>query len=143
MSRRAVSLADLPACVRAKIAPKRRVSKNAVLKQLRAVSQASKRDAFFAMLRNNRLPVPAAEHRFHDKRMWRFDYAWPAQKIALEVEGGIWTQGRHTRGKGVLADMLKYNAAAVLGWRLLRCTPDQLDGLGIQEALRKVLKNSQ
>lgn len=140
MSRRSIALADLPPAVRAKIQPKRRATKSAVLKQLRDASQAATRDAFYAMLKRNKLPTPVTEFRFHGERMWRFDYAWPPQKIALEVEGGIWTQGRHTRGKGVLGDMQKYNAAAVLGWRLLRCTPDQLDGLGIQEALRKVLR---
>jgi hypothetical protein len=137
---RAIRLADLPPAVRLKIGKPRKSSKSAVLKELRAASAAQKRDAFFSMLTRNRLPKPVAEHRFHAERMWRFDYAWIDAKIALEVEGGIWTQGRHTRGKGVLADMQKYNAAAVLGWRLLRCTPDQLDGLGIQEALRKVLR---
>lgn len=140
MSRRAISLAELPASVRAKVAPTRRVTRSAVLKQLREATQAMRRDAFFAMLKRSRLSMPETEYQFHDKRLWRFDYAWPSYKIAVEVEGGIWTQGRHTRGKGVLGDMQKYNAAAVLGWRLLRCTPDQLDGLGMQEALRKVLR---
>lgn len=73
---------------------------------------------------------PVTEHRFHGARKWRFDYAWVAEKIALEVEGGIWTQGRHTRGAGFLADMEKYNAAVLLGWRVLRTTPDKLaDGV--------------
>lgn len=63
------------------------------------------------------------EYRFHPRRKWRFDYAIPAHKIAIEVEGGVWTRGRHTRPKGFLGDMDKYNAAAVMGWRLLRCTP--------------------
>ena len=73
---------------------------------------------------------PEPELRFHPHRKWRFDYAWVAEKIALEVEGGIWTQGRHTRGAGFLADMEKYNAAVLLGWRVLRTTPDKLaDGV--------------
>lgn len=72
------------------------------------------------------LPAPVREHRFHPDRKWRFDYAWPAVKVALEVEGGIWTRGRHTRPKGFLADIEKYNAAAVMGWRVLRCTPETL-----------------
>ena len=48
------------------------------------------------------------------------------KKIALEVEGGIWIQGRHSRGAGMLKDMEKYNAAAAAGWRLFRTTPKQL-----------------
>lgn len=66
------------------------------------------------------------EYIFHPTRKWRFDYAVPAWRIALEVEGGVHTGGRHIRPKGFLGDMEKYNAAAVLGWRVLRCVPDQL-----------------
>ena len=40
------------------------------------------------------------EHRFDAVRGWRFDFAFPATKWALEVEGGTWSGGRHTRGKG-------------------------------------------
>lgn len=66
------------------------------------------------------------EMRFHPKRMWRFDYAIPEHMIAIEVEGGVWTGGRHTRPKGFLGDIEKYNTATVMGWRLLRTTPEEL-----------------
>jgi len=64
------------------------------------------------------------EFRFHLTRKWRFDYAHPVLKIALEVEGGVWSGGRHTRGKGFLGDVEKYNAAAAAGWAVFRCTTD-------------------
>lgn len=67
------------------------------------------------------------EHRFHPDRRWRFDYADPKHKVAIELEGGIWIRGRHNRGKGYIQDTKKYNAAAVLGWRILRyCTVDDI-----------------
>lgn len=66
------------------------------------------------------------EYRFHPERRWRFDYAIPSHKIALEVEGGVWTGGRHTSPKGFLGDIEKYNAATLLGWRVFRTTPDAL-----------------
>lgn len=66
------------------------------------------------------------EYRFHPKRLWRFDYAFPIQRIALEVEGGVWTGGRHTSARGFLGDIEKYNEATLLGWRLLRTTPADL-----------------
>ena len=66
------------------------------------------------------------EHRFHPVRRWRFDFALIDYKLAIEVEGGVWTKGRHTRPTGFIKDMEKYNAAAALGWRVLRFTPDQL-----------------
>ena len=66
------------------------------------------------------------EYRFHPTRKWRFDYAIPEHKIALEVEGGVWTRGRHTSPKGFLNDIEKYNTATLMGWRVFRTTPDDL-----------------
>lgn len=71
------------------------------------------------------LPEPTTEYRFCDRR-WRFDYAWPNAKLALEVEGGVFVAGRHSRGVGMLADMEKYNAATLAGWRVFRVTPKQV-----------------
>lgn len=66
-----------------------------------------------------------AEHHFHPARRWRLDFANLRYKIAVEIEGGIFSHGRHTRGKGYLADMEKYNEATMLDWRILRYTPTQ------------------
>lgn len=73
------------------------------------------------------LPPPAAEYRFHARRKWRFDRAWPDQRIAVELEGGTWSGGRHTTGAGYERDCEKYNAATVAGWRVLRVTATMLD----------------
>ena len=67
------------------------------------------------------------EFRFHPVRRWRFDFAIPELKIAVEIEGGSWVQGRHTRGAGYQGDMEKYNQAVILGWKVLRYTPTQAD----------------
>jgi very-short-patch-repair endonuclease len=83
-------------------------------------------DPFVALCASRGLPEPTPEYRFHATRRWRFDYAWPEHRVALEVDGGVWTGGRHTRGGGWHRDTEKLNAAASLGWRLLRCTPDTL-----------------
>ncbi len=72
------------------------------------------------------LPEPVPEYRFHATRRWRLDWAWPDQRLAVEQEGGIFIRGRHTRGVGVLKDFEKYNALAVMGWRLLRFSPQQI-----------------
>lgn len=73
------------------------------------------------------LPEPIAEHRFHPSRRWRFDWAWPERKIAVEIDGGIWIQGRHNRASGYLADLEKLNAAAEMGWRVLRFATGKID----------------
>jgi len=66
------------------------------------------------------------EYHFHPERKWRFDFAIPAERIGIEVEGGIWTQGAHTRGTGFSEDCEKYNAATIEGWSVLRYTAKTL-----------------
>lgn len=87
------------------------------------------------------LPEPTPEFVFAPPRKWRFDFAWlddeyhhrthsegsyTRRPVAMEVEGGIWTGGRHTRGVGFARDMEKYNEAAALGWRVIRVQPQDL-----------------
>lgn len=67
------------------------------------------------------------EYRFHPQRRWRLDFAIPYHRLAVEVEGGIHSKGRHVRGAGYTADCEKYNAATMLGWRVLRVTSDMLN----------------
>jgi very-short-patch-repair endonuclease len=58
---------------------------------------------------------------------WRFDFAWVDRKIAVEIEGGTWSGGRHTRGKGFEEDCRKYNAATFHGWQVYRFTSSQVN----------------
>lgn len=67
-----------------------------------------------------------SEHKGIEGRRFRFDCANPSQKIAIEIEGGLWLQGRHNRPLGMIQDMDKYNAAVVEGWKVLRYCPDTL-----------------
>lgn len=67
-------------------------------------------------------PMPHTEYQFVSNRRWRFDFAWPQQRVAVEVEGGVWTGGRHTRGSGFEKDCEKYGEATLLGWRVFRLT---------------------
>ena len=71
-------------------------------------------------------PEPIREFRFHPKRRWKFDFCWPSVMVAVEVEGGTWTKGRHTSGKGFQNDCEKYAEALLLGWRVLRVTGDHV-----------------
>lgn len=79
------------------------------------------------------------EFKFHPKRKWRFDYAIPEHKVALEVEGGVWTNGRHIRAQGFLGDMEKYNTATLMGWRVFRTTPDDLYKMSTINLLRQAI----
>ncbi len=88
------------------------------------------------------LPEPVTELEFHPARGWRFDFAWPEYKVALECEGGVRSGGRHIQPEGFLKDMEKYNEAALLGWRVLRVTPRSLVTLGTVAMLKKALTHS-
>jgi very-short-patch-repair endonuclease len=69
---------------------------------------------------------PVREYVFARPRKWKFDFAFPEQKIAVEIEGGIWRGGRHNRATGYETDLEKYNAAVLLGWRVLRYSTDMV-----------------
>lgn len=71
-------------------------------------------------------PTPTREWRVCPTRKWRFDFAWPAHRVAVEVEGGVYSEGRHTRGRGFEADCEKYNIAAASGWCVIRLTHGML-----------------
>ncbi|MCO8112829.1 DUF559 domain-containing protein [Acinetobacter lwoffii] len=79
------------------------------------------------------------EFEFHPKRKWRADFHLVGKKILVEVEGAIWSGGRHTRGKGYIGDMEKYNAATMMGFQVLRFSTDQVkSGLAIQQIEKMV-----
>lgn len=92
-------------------------------------------EAFALHCRAEKL-TPEREYYFHDKRRWRFDFAFPDAKVAVEIEGGIWNGGAHTRGGHFESDACKYNAAAKLGWRVLRYSTEMvLRGNAIDDVL--------
>jgi hypothetical protein len=91
--------------------------------------------ALLQAIRAHKLPEPERQFRFHPTRKWRFDYAYPTwsasetrlrntagEGLAIEVDGGSWSDGRHTRGSGYAADCEKLNEAALLGWTVIRVT---------------------
>lgn len=89
------------------------------------------------------IPEPVCEFQFHPKRKWKFDFAWPELKIALEIEGGVWKRGggRHNRGKGFLRDLEKYNEATQHGWRLLRTTPELFEDGSAMIQVRRLVRS--
>lgn len=79
------------------------------------------------------------EFQFEASRKWRADFHLVEKKILIEVEGGIWSGGRHTRAKGYLGDMEKYNTATMLGYQVIRFSTEQVkSGLAIQQIEKMV-----
>lgn len=85
------------------------------------------------------IPQPVREYRFALDlgRQWRADFAWPDLRLIVEIEGIVvrrkpdgstQTGGRHTTITGLREDCHKYNAAAILGFHVLRFTQDMVRG---------------
>jgi len=86
------------------------------------------------------IPAPAREYRFHPRRRWRFDFAWPLHRIAVEVDGGIYCRGRHVRGAGFEKDAEKRNAAVMAGWRVLHFTPGMVKSGSAVQAIETLMR---
>lgn len=83
--------------------------------------------------------APEPEYRFCEGRKWRFDYAWPAYRLALEVQGGVWMRaGGHLRG-GMVRDHEKFTRAAILGWRIIYCQPRAARSLDVLRDIKDAL----
>jgi very-short-patch-repair endonuclease len=89
-------------------------------------------------------PALVPEHKVCDGRRFRFDFADPVSRVAIEVEGGVWTAGRHTRGTGYGKDCEKYNEAGFGGWQVFRFTADMITVPNLERLVRFVrLRRSQ
>lgn len=98
-------------------------------------------DFFCALVRSDIKVDIVKEFRFLKNRRFRFDYAIPEYKIAIEQEGGIWTNGRHVRGAGYKRDMEKYSLAAVEGWVVIRRTPQELSTNETLNLIKRAIQN--
>lgn len=101
--------------------------------------QSSTHDIFTSICRKEIGIECIKEYQFHPSRKWRFDYAFAEQKVAVEVDGGVWIGGRHNRPKGYIRDMEKFNAAAAMGWVVLKFTPDELYKSVTLDLIKKTL----
>src|SRR3990167_4527452 len=101
-------------------------------------------ESFNLILRSEQakgIPVPMEEFKFAaPERQWRFDFAF-YPKVAVELEGGLFVQGGHSRGMAHIRDMEKFNEAAARGWRVLRFTNQHLrDPWAVIQLLKRTLK---
>ena len=85
------------------------------------------------------LPCPERERCVIPGRKFRHDLAWPAHNLLVEIQGGTWIQGRHSRGAGMESDCEKQALALLLGWRTLAVTGSQVRSGAALEWLRSLL----
>ncbi len=106
-------------------------------------AQCEKWTALFDFqIRHAGLPVPVAEYKFHPSKGWRLDRAWPEDRLGVEIEGGLWMKGKgaHSHPSNILRDIEKYNAAVLLGWRILRFGETHLNSPYAMESVAQALK---
>ena len=71
-------------------------------------------------------PPLVAEYQFLPDRKFRFDFAYIPALVGIECDGGTWSNGRHSTGKGFTNDCIKIKLAILAGWRVFRFTTDML-----------------
>lgn len=96
-------------------------------------------EGFLFVVRAHGLPMPERQYKAVAGRRWAWDFAWPTERLLVEIDGGTWVQGRHTRGAGVEGDAEKQSTAAALGWRTMRLTGKLIDSGRAVELLRTAL----
>jgi hypothetical protein len=96
--------------------------------------------SLYTRLEQHGLPLGEGQYRFVEGRQYRFDRCWLLQKVAVEVQGGVWSNGAHSRGSGVQRDCLKLSLAAALGWRVLPVTPEMIGDGSAVELIRQALE---
>lgn len=109
-------------------------------KTRRKATQTRKTDIFTALVESDLGERCEMEYKFHPTRKWRFDYAIPGLRVAVEIDGGVWTYGRHNRASGYINDMAKFNEAAAMGWTVLKFTPDEKFTAAALDTIRRALE---
>lgn len=109
----------VPAAIKALISQPAQKSKLARLAHWPVGVDSELEMALLTRLERHGLPIGEGQHRFVPGRQYRFDRCWPVQLVAVEIQGGLWVNGAHSRGSGVERDCLKLSMAAALGWRVL------------------------
>ena len=117
-----------------------KIVNKATRKKVISSTASAKVDLFLNYLQQQFPTVEVVkELQFHPVRKWRFDYAFSDLKVAIEIDGAVWTQGRHNRPAGYLADIEKLNTAASMGWLVLRFSTDERFFLSTRQLISETL----
>lgn len=80
-----------------------------------------------------------AEYKGIPNRRFRFDYAHPESKVAIELNGGTWAKMGHSSGTGIKRDYEKLNLATAIGWRVFQLSSDMIDQYWLDLIARSIL----
>lgn len=88
------------------------------------------------------LPRPERELKLIPGRKFQSDFVWQAARLIVEVEGGTYNGGRHTRGKGFESDAFKYNELTCLGYKIIRVTGKHIKDGSALKWIERILEQS-
>jgi hypothetical protein len=99
---------------------------------------------FAAAAKAHGLPVPIFEFKFSTKRKWRFDVLFQSRAgspdVAIEIQGGLFTKGRHNQGAALIKEYEKINEAQLAGYVVLLVTPQQVDSGEVFDLVKRALE---
>lgn len=99
--------------------------------------------ALYFALRRNKLTGWVAEYRFgglNGRRKWRFDIGFEEEKVAIECQGGLYANGKHSREKGYRNDAEKSAEAQLMGWKVIAATPSMIKDESVVGLIREALR---
>jgi very-short-patch-repair endonuclease len=102
-------------------------------------------ETLLLLIRAEGLPEPEREYMFAKSigRRWRLDFAYPEKRIGIEVQGGTYIRGAHSRGTGLERDYEKYNQAQVLGWDVYQFSRKMIESGEAIETIKRVLESEE
>ena len=72
-------------------------------------------------------------------RKFRFDFAFVRERLLVEINGGTYNGGAHSRGVGLNRDYEKGNLAVVNNWRVLSFDTKQVKSGAALEVVEKLI----
>lgn len=101
-------------------------AKKVALKVKKREEQKKKREALKQSVAKRITEKTGVVHEFEyrfakPERQYRSDIAFPDVKVAIEIDGGTWTLGRHNRPSHAIDEMTKNNDYVIRGWHTFHC----------------------
>jgi very-short-patch-repair endonuclease len=106
------------------------------------MAKSNLEELLLLLIRAEGLPEPEREFMFAKSigRRWRLDFAYPEKRIGIEVQGGIYVRGAHSRGTGLERDYEKLNAAQMLGWDVYQFSRKMIESGEAIDIIKRVLE---
>ena len=104
------------------------------------MTQSELEELFAFQVKAAGLPEPEREAAVIPGRKFRFDFCFREARLLIEINGGTFTKGGHSTGRGIARDYEKANLAVLQGWRVLSFDGKSVKSGEAVETIRKALE---